>query len=37
MSPRVVVVGGGFAGLYLARELGRSPVEVTVVDRTNHH
>ncbi|HEX7023263.1 MAG TPA: NAD(P)/FAD-dependent oxidoreductase, partial [Gemmatimonadales bacterium] len=37
VSPRVVVVGGGFAGLYLARELGRSPVEVTVVDRTNHH
>jgi NADH dehydrogenase len=30
-------VGGGFAGLYLARALRRTPVRVTVVDRTNHH
>ncbi len=37
MTPHVVIVGGGFAGLYLARELGRVPVRVTVVDRTNHH
>ncbi len=37
MTPRIVVVGGGFAGLYLARALGRLPVQVTVVDRTNHH
>ena len=36
-APRVVVVGGGFGGLYLARKLGRLPVAVTVVDRTNHH
>jgi NADH dehydrogenase len=36
-APRVVVVGGGFGGLYLARKLGRLPVSVTVVDRTNHH
>jgi NADH dehydrogenase len=35
--PHVVIVGGGFAGLYLARDLGRAPVRVTVVDRTNHH
>ena len=39
----VVIVGGGFAGLYLARDLGRvghgslRAVRVTVVDRTNHH
>ena len=33
----VVVVGGGFGGLYLARALARAPVQVTVVDRTNHH
>ena len=35
--PRVVIVGGGFGGLYAARALGRAPVDVTVVDRTNHH
>jgi NADH dehydrogenase len=37
VTPQVVIVGGGFAGLYLARDLGRLPVRVTVVDRTNHH
>ncbi len=35
--PRVVIVGGGFGGLYAARGLRRAPVEVTVVDRRNHH
>jgi NADH dehydrogenase len=35
--PRVVIVGGGFGGLYAARALRRAPVDVTVVDRTNHH
>jgi NADH dehydrogenase len=35
--PRVVIVGGGFGGLYAARALRRAPVEVTVVDRRNHH
>ena len=35
--PRVVTVGGGFGGLYAARALRRAPVEVTVVDRRNHH
>ncbi len=34
---RVVVVGGGFGGLNVARELKHAPVDVTVVDRTNHH
>ncbi len=37
MKPRVVVVGCGFGGLWAARALGRAPVELTVVDRTNHH
>jgi NADH dehydrogenase len=37
VTPHVIVVGGGFAGLYLARELGGAPVRVTVIDRTNHH
>ena len=35
---RVVIVGGGFAGLYAARKLGRDKsVEVTLVDRRNYH
>jgi NADH:ubiquinone reductase (H+-translocating) len=35
---RVVIVGGGFAGLYAARDLGRDKfVEVTLVDRRNYH
>ena len=34
---RVVIVGGGFAGLFAARELRHRPVEVTVVDRAAHH
>lgn len=36
-QPRVVILGGGFAGLYTAKSLGRAPVQVTVVDRRNHH
>ncbi|HEV8357261.1 MAG TPA: NAD(P)/FAD-dependent oxidoreductase [Gemmatimonadales bacterium] len=36
-APRVVIVGGGFAGLYLARGLAGVAVRLTVVDRTNHH
>ena len=35
--PRVVIVGGGFAGLQAARGLARLPVDVTLVDRRNHH
>ena len=35
--PRVVIIGGGFGGLYAARALKRAPVDVTVIDRTNHH
>jgi len=35
--PRVVIVGGGFAGLHAAKGLARLPVDVTVVDRRNHH
>jgi len=34
---RVVVVGAGFGGLNAARALGRAPVQLTVVDRKNHH
>jgi NADH:ubiquinone reductase (H+-translocating) len=35
--PHVLILGGGFAGLYAARALKRAPVRVTVVDRRNHH
>jgi NADH dehydrogenase len=35
--PHVVIIGGGFAGLYLAKKLRRAPVRVTVIDRRNHH
>ncbi|MEB2313339.1 MAG: NAD(P)/FAD-dependent oxidoreductase [Sorangiineae bacterium] len=34
---RVVVVGGGFGGLRVTTALRRAPVEVTLVDRSNHH
>jgi NADH dehydrogenase len=36
-APHVVIVGGGFAGLYAARALRRAPVRVTILDRRNHH
>jgi NADH dehydrogenase len=35
--PHVVILGGGFAGLYAAKGLADAPVRVTVVDRRNHH
>ena len=34
---RVVIVGGGFAGLFAARALRRARVEITLVDRAQHH
>ncbi len=34
---RVVIVGGGFAGLGVAKNLRKAPVEITLVDRSNHH
>ena len=36
-TPHVVILGGGFAGLYAAKSLADAPVRVTVVDRRNHH
>ena len=35
--PRVVIVGGGFGGIHAARGLAHLDVDVTVVDRRNHH
>jgi NADH:ubiquinone reductase (H+-translocating) len=36
-SPHVVVVGSGFGGMAAAAGLGRAPVQVTIIDRSNHH
>ncbi len=35
--PRVVIVGCGFGGIEAVRVLSKAPVEITLVDRTNHH
>ena len=35
--PRVIIIGGGFGGLYAARALRGADIDVTVLDRTNHH
>lgn len=35
--PRVVIVGGGFGGLYAARRLAGAPVTVTLIDKRNYH
>lgn len=36
-KPHVLIIGGGFGGLYAARALKRKPVRVTLLDRRNHH
>jgi len=36
-KPRVVIVGAGLGGLHAAKGLARMPVDVTVLDRSNHH
>jgi NADH dehydrogenase len=35
--PHVVIVGGGFGGLQIAKELGKQPVQVTIIDHNNFH
>jgi len=35
--PHVIIIGGGFGGLYCARALAGAPVRITLVDRRNHH
>lgn len=37
MSPRVLIVGAGFAGLNAAKALGDAPVQITIIDRRNFH
>ena len=36
-NPKVVIIGGGFGGLQAAKKLAGKPVEVTLIDRKNHH
>jgi NADH dehydrogenase len=36
-KPRVLIIGGGFAGIATARALNRSDVEIVLIDRRNHH
>lgn len=36
-DPKVVIIGGGFGGLWAASALANKPVNVTLIDRKNHH
>jgi NADH:ubiquinone reductase (H+-translocating) len=36
-TPRIVIIGGGFAGLWCTRALARDDVRITLIDRSNHH
>lgn len=36
-TPKVVIIGGGFGGLWAAKALANEPVQVTLIDRKNHH
>ena len=37
VTPRVVIIGAGFSGLYAAKALRKVPVDVTLVDQNNYH
>ena len=36
-KPKVIIIGGGFGGLWAAKALADKPVDVTLIDRKNHH
>lgn len=36
-KPRIVVIGGGFAGLQFVRRLDKSMFDVLLIDKVNHH
>ncbi len=35
--PRIVIIGGGFAGINLVKKLGKKPVQVVLIDKRNYH
>ena len=35
--PHMVIIGGGFAGLWATRALASAKVRITLIDRGNHH
>jgi len=37
LRPRVIILGAGFAGLTAAQHLGKLDIDVTIIDRKNHH
>src|SRR6266568_5814653 len=37
VRPRVLILGGGFAGIHAANGIAKLPVDITLVDRRNHH
>ena len=36
-QPKMVIIGGGFAGLWATRALAKAPLDITLIDRANHH
>jgi NADH dehydrogenase len=36
-KPKVIIIGGGFGGLTAAKKLANKPVDVILIDKTNHH
>jgi NADH dehydrogenase, FAD-containing subunit len=36
-KPKVIIIGGGFGGLWAAKALANKPVDVALIDRKNHH
>jgi NADH:ubiquinone reductase (H+-translocating) len=37
VRPRLMVIGGGFAGLWCTRALAKAALDITLIDRANHH
>jgi NADH:ubiquinone reductase (H+-translocating) len=37
LRPRIIIIGGGFGGLAAAKSVARLPLQITLVDRKNHH
>jgi len=35
--PRIVIIGGGFAGIALAKKLSKQEVQVVLLDKNNYH